>query len=216
MNTSRWISKKGDLSSHHYNDGIMGAMASQITSITIVYSTIYSSSDQRKHQSSASLEFVRGIHRWPVNSPHKWPATRKMIPFDDVFMITMNCGLIRQCRVTHVCAIEQGHHWFRQWLVTYSTSNHYSSQCRLIVNETIREKISAIWIKIHLQRFPSMKWIWQFTRWWSFCLGLDVPKYAHRKVKYLDVCRECLNSYLIWCKCLTFTQIRPKKFAIMI
>ena len=42
--------------------------------------------DQRKHQSSASLAFVPGIHRWPVNSPHKWPVTRKMFPFDDVIM----------------------------------------------------------------------------------------------------------------------------------
>ena len=45
-----------------------------------------SSADQRKHQGSASLAFVRGIHRWPVNSPHKWPVTRKMLPFDDVIM----------------------------------------------------------------------------------------------------------------------------------
>ena len=55
----------------HYNDVIMGTMAPQITSLTIVYSTVYSGADQRKHQSSASLAFVRGIHRWPVNSPHK-------------------------------------------------------------------------------------------------------------------------------------------------
>ena len=64
----------------------MGAIASQITSLTIVYSTVYSHADQRKHQSSASLDFVRGIHRWLVNSPHKWPVTRKMFPFDDVIM----------------------------------------------------------------------------------------------------------------------------------
>ena len=70
----------------HYNDVIMGAMASQITSLTIVYPTIYSGTDQRKHHSSASLAFVRGIHRWPVNSPHKWPVTRKMFPFNDVIM----------------------------------------------------------------------------------------------------------------------------------
>ena len=38
----------------------------------------------KKRQSSASLAFVRGIHRWPVNSPHKGPVTRKMFPFDDV------------------------------------------------------------------------------------------------------------------------------------
>ena len=42
--------------------------------------------DQRKHQSSASLAFVRGIHRRPVNSPHKGPVTRKVFPFDDVIM----------------------------------------------------------------------------------------------------------------------------------
>ena len=66
----------------------MGAIAYQITSLTIVYSTVYSDADQRKHQSSASLTFVRGIHRGPVNSPHKWPVTRKMFPFDDVIMQT--------------------------------------------------------------------------------------------------------------------------------
>ena len=61
----------------HYNEVMMSTMASQITSLTIVYSTVYSSTDQRKHQSSASLAFVWGIHRWPVNSLHKGPVTRK-------------------------------------------------------------------------------------------------------------------------------------------
>ena len=70
----------------HYNDVIKGAMASQITSLTIVYSTVYSDADQRKHQSSASLALVRGIHLGPVNSPHKWPVTQKMFPFDDLIM----------------------------------------------------------------------------------------------------------------------------------
>ena len=70
----------------HYNDIIMGAIASHITSLMIVYSIVYSDADQRKHQSSASLAFVRGIHRGPVNSPHKWPVTRKMFLFDDVIM----------------------------------------------------------------------------------------------------------------------------------
>ena len=50
--------------SSHYYDVIMSLMVSQITSLTIVYSTVYSVTDQRKHQSSASLAFVRGIHRW--------------------------------------------------------------------------------------------------------------------------------------------------------
>ena len=70
----------------HYNDVIMSAMASQITSLTIVYSTVYSGANQRKHQSSASLAFVRGIHRGPVNSPHKGPVARKIFPFDDIIM----------------------------------------------------------------------------------------------------------------------------------
>ena len=70
----------------HYSDAIMGAMASPITNLTIVYSIVYSSADQRKYQSSASLSFVPGIHRWPANSPHKGPETRKMFPFDDVIM----------------------------------------------------------------------------------------------------------------------------------
>ena len=71
----------------HYNDVIMTVVASQIISLTIVYSPIYSGANQRKHQSSASLAFMRGIHRWPVNSPHIGPITQKIFPFDDVIMI---------------------------------------------------------------------------------------------------------------------------------
>ena len=70
----------------HYDDDTMGAIASQITSLTIVYSTVYSDADQRKHQSSASLAFVWGIHRGLVNSPHKWLVMQKMFPFDDIIM----------------------------------------------------------------------------------------------------------------------------------
>ena len=70
----------------HHNDVIMGTMAFQITSLTIVYPTVYSGADRRKHQSSASLAFVQGIHRRPVNSPHKCPVTQKMFPFDDVIV----------------------------------------------------------------------------------------------------------------------------------
>ena len=65
----------------------MGPIATQITSLTFVYSTVYSDADQGKHQSSVSLAFVWGFHRGPVYSPHKWPVTRKMFPFDDVIMI---------------------------------------------------------------------------------------------------------------------------------
>ena len=75
------------LSKGHYTDIIMSAVASQITCVLIIYSTVCSGADQREHQSSASLAFVRGIHRWPVNSPHKGPVTREMFPFDDVILV---------------------------------------------------------------------------------------------------------------------------------
>ena len=65
----------------------MGAMPSYISGASIVYSTVCSGADQRKRYSSTSLAFVGGIHRWPVNSPHKGPVTRKMFPFDDVIMV---------------------------------------------------------------------------------------------------------------------------------
>ena len=70
----------------HYGDVIMGAVVSQITSVTIVYSIVCSGADLRKHQSSVSLAFVRGIHRWLVNSPHEGPVRRNLSPFDDVIM----------------------------------------------------------------------------------------------------------------------------------
>ena len=70
----------------HYSDVIMSAMASQITSLMIVSSTVYSDADQRKHQSSASLAFLGGIHLSPVNSPHKRPVMREMLPYDDAIM----------------------------------------------------------------------------------------------------------------------------------
>ena len=61
----------------HYSHVIMGVMASQSTGVPF----FCSGGDQRKHVSSVSLAFVRGIHRWPVDSPHKGPVTRKMFPW---------------------------------------------------------------------------------------------------------------------------------------
>ena len=104
-NNDRWqplcdqlrLDVSSDVLRTHYNDVIMSMLSSQITSLTVVYSTIYSGTDQRKHQSSASLAFVRGIHRWPLNSPHKGPVTRKMFPFDDVIMSSAILNYVIQC-----------------------------------------------------------------------------------------------------------------------
>ena len=103
----------------HYCDVTMGTMASQITSSTTVYSTVYRHADERKHQSSASLAFVRGIHRGPV----------KMLPFDNVIMVCRNRRQQR-CRsaditvagVLCVSVIDIGYHMFfdhaNLWLLT--------------------------------------------------------------------------------------------------
>ena len=77
---TKWFNKT------HYIDVIMSAMASQTTGVSIICSTVCSGADQRKHQSSASLAFVRRLHRWPMDSHHKGPVMRKMFPFDDVIM----------------------------------------------------------------------------------------------------------------------------------
>ena len=77
----------------------MGTMASQSTSRTIFCSAVYSRADQRKHQSSASLVFVWGIHRWPVNSPHKGPVTRKMF-----HLMPSSCCLdVKLTTVRYIC-----------------------------------------------------------------------------------------------------------------
>ena len=70
----------------HYSDVKTSVLVAQITGVSIVYSTVFAGADQRKHQSSASPAFVRGIHRWPVNSPHKGLVLREMFPLDNVIM----------------------------------------------------------------------------------------------------------------------------------
>ena len=72
--------------SSSYNDVTVKATLSQITSLMIVSSSVYSGADQRKHQSSASLAFVWGIH----GSPDKGSVTRKMFPYDDFIMWIYN------------------------------------------------------------------------------------------------------------------------------
>ena len=88
----------------HYDDVIMSTIASRTTSLTTVYLIVYSRADQRKHQNSASLAFLRGIHRRPVNSPHKGPVTRKMVPFNDVIMVPNYYPKQWRLAYTYICA----------------------------------------------------------------------------------------------------------------
>ena len=77
-----WITRN----SGYYSDAIMNALAALINGVPIVYTTVCSGADDRKHQSSASLAFVWGIHWWPVNSSHKRWVTQKRFLSDNVIM----------------------------------------------------------------------------------------------------------------------------------
>ena len=103
----------------HYDDVIMTARASQIISLTTIFWIVYSGPDQRKQQSSASLAFVRGIHRWPVNSPHKGPVTRKM----------MKSSWITYKNVKAVKVLGSRHYLFHMWYryITVYTSDRLGS-----------------------------------------------------------------------------------------
>ena len=116
----------------------MSAMASQITSLTIVYSNVYSGADQSKQQSSASLAFVQGIHRWPVNSPHKGPVTRKMFPFDDVSMKYIHIMPANIPRLLLATALRQA------WLLSKD------------LNIFFQYEISITWAQVQFHG----QWIW--------------------------------------------------------
>ena len=121
----------------HCSDFITSTMASQITSLTVVYSTVYRGANQRKHQSSASLAFVRGIQRCPVYSPHKGPVTRKLSPFDDVIMV---CGI--------------SIYWIKTSIHSYIFSSLHTSQVVMISSrakqQCLHETYSVVW--------PLMTW----------------------------------------------------------
>ena len=95
----------------------------------IIYSTVCSGAKQRKHQSSASMVFVRGIHRWPVNSPQKGPVTRKMFPFDDVIMSSTCYPML--CKLA--------------WSASKSSCNNSFSKCVLLPDQFFCDDV-LLWI----------------------------------------------------------------------
>ena len=124
----------------HYNDVIMSTMALQFTILTIVYSTVYWCADQRKHHSSASLAVVRGIHRWPVNSPHNGPVTWKMFPFDDGIVSLPKSFLVNSFGYT------LSHHRPRRWLLQ-SHINILGELCSTLCAKTPLYVRSGAYIK---------------------------------------------------------------------
>ena len=183
----------------HHNDVIMDAMVSQITSLKIVHSTVYSGTDQRKHQSSASLAFVWGIHRGPVNSPHKWPVTRKIFPFDDVIMqnreiwcyndhIALEFGrhlgsaaslqwwnvLTHWGRVTHICVGDLTIIGSDDGLSPVRRQAIIWTNAGILLIEPLGTNFNEILVEIHTFSFKKMHLKMSSGKWRSFCLGLNV------------------------------------------
>ena len=139
----------------HYNDVIMNTMASQFTCLTIIYSIVYSGTYQRKHQSSASLALVMGIHRWPVNSPHKGPVSRKKFPFDDVIMIK-ECT---QWHRSHQLAL-------RRQIIFHKSGHGYCLSARILVLSTCCHLNKPFIDGWYFNHYKPMHWygikIWQW------------------------------------------------------
>ena len=146
----------------HYDDVTVSLMASHITSLTIVYSTVYSGADQRKHQSSASLAFVWGIHRGSVNSPHKWPVTRKMFPSDDVIMASQNTKWMNLKLLNKQDSVP--------WLVTYSYKDQGTINSQLIpvffIFRVMAGQVRSTWRPAHV--ICLEKWHLTHVFWNSF------------------------------------------------
>ena len=126
---------------HHYSDVIMSEVVSQITGVSIVYSSVCSCADQRKHHSSASLASMWGIHRWPVDSPHKGPVTRKIFPFDDVIMISFILRYI----------------FFRAFVIMFGSFMHLYYYYSLEEQNSYISQTFALWrVKLNSSNYGSI------------------------------------------------------------
>ena len=143
----------------HYSDIIMSVMASQISDVSIVYWIICSGADQRNHQSSVSVAFMRGIHRWPLNSPHKGPVTRKMFPFGDV---TVNCWCLRHANETPftILAIRYFHYW-KYILYEYTDKVLFPNAQKWYTHVNELSGIVIRWIFSH--RFTGFHFRWNYV-----------------------------------------------------
>ena len=173
----RCLPNFGVIGKFHYNDVIMSAMASQITGISVVCSTVGLGADQRKHQRFTSLAFVWGI-RWPVNSPHKRPVTRKIFPFDDVIMF--------KCLSHPSSKILQSYHddgikWkpFSALLALCAENSPVTGEFHS--QRPVRRSFDVLFALRLNKRFSKQSWGWQFEptscslwRHWDVLLSFTV------------------------------------------
>ena len=126
--------------------------------------------DQRKHQSSASLAFVWGIHRWPVNSSHKGPVTRKMVPFDDVIMWSIKSHLT----VQSLTSVRRG----REEQVQSTACGSQCARCPL--SHWGRDKMAAIFQTTFWNGFSWMKmYKFRLKFHWNLFLWVQLTIFQH-------------------------------------
>ena len=157
----------------------MSEKAYQIIGVSIVYLIVCSGVDHRKHQSFASLAFVRGVHRWPVNSPHKGPVTRKIFPCDDVIMFPEDhyqhpwywlCMMIAffgsefQQPVTFQC---RGMMRNTKIILCYVFSKCFSGKCVPYKRPSFLDRSGVIYI----DQSPYELLEIGLARWWMFSLN---------------------------------------------
>ena len=146
----------------------MSTMASQIAGVWIVYSTVCSCGDQRKHQRSASLAFVRGIDRWPVNSPHKGPVTQKMFPFDDVIMerdwVAKSCD---QCALRNSNSLIPSTFLVPiQYIYWRDIGHHFASTCPNTCQWNASQELLQWWLFSWLSSsYLDLCWPDVFSKW---------------------------------------------------
>ena len=177
----------------------MNTIASQITNVLIVYSTVYSGADQRKHQSSGSLAFLRGIHRWPVNSPHKGPVTRKILPFDDVIMrLFFSSHILQDYLTKNGTVADPTRLIYNAWLFSWLYFPHRYFAFKHLPTST---DICIAPLNIFL-----FSWIFSKIQWERSQAGVvDHIKMSATAIGYRKVLQEVtkvsLASWLLLCKC---------------
>ena len=165
----------------------MSAMASQITGASIIYSTVCSGTDQRKHQNSTSLAFVRGIQRWPVNSLHKGPVTRKMCPLDDVIIQS-------SVRLAHLGGESTGD----RWIPLYKGSiMRKAFPCPVVFMEDIFGMMESLPFNIYDGLFLSLS----YNRW--------IPHLSAPQTSVLDTCTTSQQNMMAYCHEIAFRITGP-------
>ena len=159
--TPNSASYHGHLSTH-YNDVIMISMASQIIDVIIVRSIVSFGADQRKHQSSASPVFERGIHRWTENSPHKRLVTRKMFSFDDDIMLPCFKDVDAATFQTGCCIVNNYLRYQTvymderypngpsnlNWCYILLKNNSFIKQCIIVIIVNVKRWLRSVLIKL--------------------------------------------------------------------